>query len=96
MMIGILTDSWIEFSGIQARHRNWNWAQAGDRNVERSIIRVYRGGLDIIVGVLSTWHRYNWERMVCIIGKHGRLYGRYILNMGGREERVGWYMGVLY
>ena len=52
--------------------------------------------MDIIVGVLSTWHRYNWERMVCIIGKHGRLYGRYILNMGGREERVGRYMGVLY
>ena len=47
------------------------------------------------MGVLSTWHRYNWDRMVGVIGKYGRLCGRYILDMGEREESVGWYMGVL-
>ena len=52
--------------------------------------------MSIIMGVLSSWHRYNRKRMVCIIWKHGRLYGRYILNLGGREERVGRYMGVLW
>ena len=52
--------------------------------------------MDIIVGVLSTRHRYNWARMVGIVGKYGRLCGRYILDMGEREERVGWYIGVLY
>ena len=47
------------------------------------------------MGVLSTWHRYNWARIVGVVGKCGRLCGRYIWDMGEREERVVWYVGVL-
>ena len=44
---------------------------------------------------MSTWLWYNWARMVGIVGKCGRLGGRYIWDVGEWEERVIWYVGVL-
>ena len=44
---------------------------------------------------MSTWLRYNWAGMIGIVGKSGRLGGRYIWDVGEWEERVVWYVGVL-
>ena len=50
------------------------------------IIRVSRGRLERVGGVLSTWLRYNWARMVGIVGKCRRLGGWYIWDVGEWEE----------